>query len=266
MLFNDGGDDPSNARHLPHDAATAVAFGFPREKAVAAMTLEPAKLLGVGDRLGSLEAGKDATFILTDGDVLDLRSRVVGAYLDGRALDLTDKQKRLYEKYRNRPPPAADKTQNGRRTMNFLFKEEPTHYAFDDLVRDGKTSWTGVKNPVAQKNLRTVRKGDRIFYYHTGDEKAVVGIAKAAGDAYADPKDPSGKLYAVDVAPVKKLPAPGHARGDQGQGVLQGLPARPDLAALGHAGLGPGVERDREDGGTLRAAGSTCPAPRRPSH
>ena len=92
--------------------------------------------------------------------------------------------------------------------MNFLFKEEPTHYAFDDLVRDGKTSWTGVKNPVAQKNLRTVKKGDRIFYYHTGDVKSVVAIAKAADDAYPDPKDRSGKLYAVDVAPVKKLPRP----------------------------------------------------------
>ena len=92
--------------------------------------------------------------------------------------------------------------------MNFLFKEEPTHYSFDDLVRDGKTSWTGVRNPVAQKNLRTVKKGDRIFYYHTGDEKSVVAIARAAGDAYADPKDASGKLYAVDVVPVKKLPRP----------------------------------------------------------
>jgi predicted RNA-binding protein with PUA-like domain len=92
--------------------------------------------------------------------------------------------------------------------MNFLFKEEPTHYSFDDLVRDGKTSWTGVKNPLAQKHLRSVKKGDRIFYYHTGDEKSVVGIARAANDAYPDPKDGSGKLYAVDVAPVKKLPRP----------------------------------------------------------
>ena len=92
--------------------------------------------------------------------------------------------------------------------MNFLFKEEPTHYSYDDLARDGKTSWTGVKNPVAQKNLRTVKKGDRIFYYHTGDEKSVVGIARAANDAYPDPKDPSGKLHAVDVVPVKKLPRP----------------------------------------------------------
>jgi len=92
--------------------------------------------------------------------------------------------------------------------MNFLFKEEPTHYSYDDLVRDGKTSWTGVKNPLAQKHLRSVKKGDRIFYYHTGDEKAVVAIAKAAGDAYLDLKDPAGKLHAVDVVPVKKLARP----------------------------------------------------------
>ena len=92
--------------------------------------------------------------------------------------------------------------------MSFLFKEEPTHYAYDDLARDGKTSWTGVKNPLAQKYLRSVKKGDRIFYYHTGDEKAVVAIARAAGDAYPDPKDPAGKLFAVDVVAVKKLSRP----------------------------------------------------------
>jgi len=107
VVFNEGGDDGSNVRNLPHLAATAVTFGFPREKAIAAMTLEPARLLGVGDRLGSIEAGKDATLIVTDGDILDLRSRVVAAYLDGRALDLNDKQKRLYERYRMRPTPAA---------------------------------------------------------------------------------------------------------------------------------------------------------------
>jgi len=92
--------------------------------------------------------------------------------------------------------------------MNWLFKEEPTHYSYDDLARDGKTSWTGVRNPVAQKHLRTVKKGDRIFFYHTGGEKAVVGISRAAGDAYADPADKTGKLFAVDVEPVKKLKAP----------------------------------------------------------
>ena len=92
--------------------------------------------------------------------------------------------------------------------MNWLFKEEPTHYGFDALVKDKKTVWSGVKNPLAQKHLRSVRKGDRIFYYHTGEEKAVVGIAKALGDGYADPGDKTGKQSVVDVAPVKKLARP----------------------------------------------------------
>ena len=92
--------------------------------------------------------------------------------------------------------------------MNWLFKEEPENYNYDQLARDGRTSWTGVRNPVAQKNLKTVEKGDRIFFYHTGKQKAVVGIAKAAADAYPDPDDATGKLYAVDVLPVKKLTQP----------------------------------------------------------
>ena len=77
-----------------------------------------------------------------------------------------------------------------------------------DLVRDGRTAWQGVRNPVAQRHLRSVTKGDRVFFYHTGKEKSVVGIAKALADAYQDPDDTSGKLYAVDVGPVKKLKAP----------------------------------------------------------
>jgi len=89
--------------------------------------------------------------------------------------------------------------------MNWLVKEEPAHYSFDDLVRDGHTEWTGVRNPLAQKHLQSMRKGDRIFYYHTGDVKAVVGIAKAASAPYPDPADKTGKLHAIEVAPVKKL-------------------------------------------------------------
>jgi predicted RNA-binding protein with PUA-like domain len=92
--------------------------------------------------------------------------------------------------------------------MKWLFKEEPEHYSFDDLMQDGKTAWAGVRNPLAQKHLRSVRKGDLVFYYHTGDQKAVVGIMKAAGDAYPDPADRTGRLYAVDVAPSKRLKRP----------------------------------------------------------
>ncbi len=92
--------------------------------------------------------------------------------------------------------------------MNWLFKEEPTHYSFDDFVKDRKTVWSGVRNPVAQKNLHAVKKGDRVFYYHTGGEKAIVGIATATRDAYADPDDATGKSAVVDIAPVGKLARP----------------------------------------------------------
>jgi predicted RNA-binding protein with PUA-like domain len=92
--------------------------------------------------------------------------------------------------------------------MNWLFKEEPTNYSFDALTKDKRTMWSGVKNPLAQKHLRSVKKGDAIFYYHTGDEKSVVGIARAMGDAYPDPADKTGKAAVVDVAPVKKLARP----------------------------------------------------------
>jgi len=92
--------------------------------------------------------------------------------------------------------------------MRWLFKEEPTHYSYDDFVGDRGTTWSGVKNPVAQRHLHAVKKGDTIFYYHTGDEKQIVGIAKATSDAYDDPTDKSGKFAVVDVAPVRKLKRP----------------------------------------------------------
>src|ERR1041384_820207 len=92
--------------------------------------------------------------------------------------------------------------------MQWLFKEEPSNYSYDAFAKDGTTVWSGVRNPVAQRNLRSVKKGDRIFYYHTGDEKSVVGIAKALGDAYPDPDDAAGKAHGVDVAPVKTLARP----------------------------------------------------------
>jgi predicted RNA-binding protein with PUA-like domain len=92
--------------------------------------------------------------------------------------------------------------------MNWLFKEEPSSYSFDDLRRDGRTRWAGVRNPLAQKHLKAVRKNDRILYYHTGGERAIVGVARAAGDPYPDPADRSGKLAAVDIIPETKLARP----------------------------------------------------------
>ena len=92
--------------------------------------------------------------------------------------------------------------------MPFLVKEEPANYPFDAFVKDGRTTWSGVKNPLAQKHLRSIKKGDLVFYYHTGDEKAVVGIAKAATSAYPDPDDAAGKAHVVDLVPVEKLARP----------------------------------------------------------
>jgi len=92
--------------------------------------------------------------------------------------------------------------------MNWLFKEEPMSYSYDAFVKDGKTTWSGVKNPLAQKYLRGVKKGDHIFYYHTGNEKAIVGTAQASTDVYPDPADKSGKAPVVDIVPEKKLSRP----------------------------------------------------------
>jgi len=89
---------------------------------------------------------------------------------------------------------------------NWLIKEEPEHYNYAALERDRRTVWSGVRNPLAQKHLRSIRKGDRIFYYHTGKEKAVVAVAKAASDAYQDPKDAT--LAVVDVEPERRLERP----------------------------------------------------------
>lgn len=92
--------------------------------------------------------------------------------------------------------------------MRWLVKEEPSNYNFAQFLADGSTVWSGVKNPLAQRNLRGMKKGDRVFYYHTGNEKAIVGTAKVTTVAYPDPKDQSGKLVVVELAVDKKLKRP----------------------------------------------------------
>lgn len=90
----------------------------------------------------------------------------------------------------------------------WLLKSEPSAYSFAQLQRDTRTVWDGVKNPMALKNLRQVQKGDGLFIYHTGGEKAVVGIATALSDAYPDPKKNDPKLVVIDLAPVAPLSRP----------------------------------------------------------
>lgn len=90
----------------------------------------------------------------------------------------------------------------------WLFKTEPSTYSYDALVREGKAVWDGVSNPVALKNLRACKKGDRVIIYHTGDEKALIGLAEITREAYPDPKQKNEKLVVVEIKPGKKLKRP----------------------------------------------------------
>ena len=90
----------------------------------------------------------------------------------------------------------------------WLLKTEPGEYSFDDLESEGRGCWDGVRNPVALRNLRLMKKGDRVFVYHTGGEKAVVGTAEVVRDAYPDPKGKNERLVVVDVEPRGRLARP----------------------------------------------------------
>ena len=90
----------------------------------------------------------------------------------------------------------------------WLVKQEPEGYSWDDLVRDRGTEWTGVRNFQARNNLRQMKVGDRVLFYHSGEQKAVVGIAQVAKAAYPDPSADEAQWVAVDIKPVKPLGAP----------------------------------------------------------
>lgn len=85
-------------------------------------------------------------------------------------------------------------------------KTEPSTFSWDDLVRDKKTGWDGVRNFQARNNLKAMKKGDQAFLYHSMDDKAIIGIAKITKEHYPDPKD--NAWIAVEIAPVKKLKKP----------------------------------------------------------
>ena len=89
---------------------------------------------------------------------------------------------------------------------HWLMKTEPSTYSWEDLMRDKKTGWDGVRNYQARNNLKAMKKGDLVFIYHSMDDKAIVGIAKITKENYPDPKD--NEWVAVEIAPVKKLKKP----------------------------------------------------------
>ena len=93
--------------------------------------------------------------------------------------------------------------------MNYwLIKSEPSVYSWDDLVKEKQTIWSGVRNYAARLHLRAMKKNDELFFYHSNEDVAIVGIAKVAKEAYSDPTSETDAWVAVDVKPVRKLKTP----------------------------------------------------------
>lgn len=106
----------------------------------------------------------------------------------------------------------------------WIIKSEPSAYSWDQFVKDGQTSWTGVRNAQAALNLKAMKVGDRCFFYHSNDGKEIVGVAEVVRTAYPDPTDKAGKAVTVDVKPVEPVKT---------KVTLAAIKAEPELADLG---------------------------------
>lgn len=106
---------------------------------------------------------------------------------------------------------------------HWLVKSEPDTYSWDDLVRDGATAWDGVRNHAAAKNLKTMQAGDEVFFYHSQQGLAVVGIATVSKTAFPDASDPTGRFVAVELKPLRPLKSPV---------ALAEMKTRPELADM----------------------------------
>ena len=106
----------------------------------------------------------------------------------------------------------------------WIIKSEPSAYAWDQFVKDGQTSWTGVRNAQAALNLKAMKVGDRCFFYHSNEGKEIVGVAEVVRTAYPDPTDKVGKAVTVDVKPVEPVKT---------KVTLAAIKAEPALADLG---------------------------------
>ena len=104
--------------------------------------------------------------------------------------------------------PGEKQMKSKKQNNHWMVKQEPEVYSWDDFVRDGKTDWTGVRNYQARNNLREMKTGDRVLFYHSGKEKAVVGIAEVLKGAYPDPTADDPQWVAVDLKPVKSFEVP----------------------------------------------------------
>jgi hypothetical protein len=128
----------------------------------------------------------------------------------------------------------------------WLMKSEPGTYGWDDLVRDGGTDWDGVRNPAARMHLRAMKPGDEAFFYHSGDERAVVGIMSIAGEA--EPDGPDGAWAKVRVEPLRPL-GPRHAQEHQGRAAPRQDGTHPPVPPVGLAGARGGMGGGSGDGG-----------------
>jgi predicted RNA-binding protein with PUA-like domain len=109
--------------------------------------------------------------------------------------------------------------------MNYwLVKSEPEAYSWAQFVKDGQTAWTGVRNFAARNHLRAMKKGDLVFYYHSGEEKQVVGLARVTKEAYPDPTAKEGDWSCVELAPVKPLAKPISLAAIKADKVLREMP------------------------------------------
>ena len=106
----------------------------------------------------------------------------------------------------------------------WLVKQEPGTFSWSTLVKDGRTDWTGVRNFQARNHLRAMKKGDAVLFYHSGEEKQIVGLARVEKEAYADPTADEGDWSAVDIVPVKPLDKPVTLQQIKGDKLLKEMP------------------------------------------
>ncbi len=111
----------------------------------------------------------------------------------------------------------------------WILKTEPSTYSFSQLEKDRRTMWDGVTNPLAVKHIRSMKPGDEVMIYHTGDEKQIVGTAMVVSEPYVDPKGKDARLVVVDLAAGKRVPAPVS---------LAAIKADPAFAELGLVRMG----------------------------
>ena len=138
---------------------------------------------------------------------------------------------------------------------HWLFKSEPASWSWEQQVEAGAkgTPWNGVRNHSAKLNLMAMKKGERGFFYHSGEGKAVVGIVEVIKEYYPDDTDASGRFGMVDLKAVKALPQAGHPGGDQGRAEAQGHGPRQQLAPLGAAGDRRRMDADLQHGRGLNS-------------